>query len=89
MYFVENRRKILAVSTQLKQFRKESLKKIPAQLVEHCTGRIPFKPEFFQAFFSQLLKRTNDEDLSFISCVFCVHKCHFLKKVCFLIGHTS
>ena len=46
-----------------------------AQLLQHCMGiarrswvRILFKPELFQAFFSQLLKlRSNCKDLSSIS----------------------
>ena len=47
------RRKLLAVTTQLKQLQQESMKKIQA--------------EFFSGFLSQLLKlHTNCEDLSSI-----------------------
>ena len=56
-----NRRKILAVTTQLKQLRKESLKKRGHGFESRSSQN------FFQAFFSQLLKlRSNCEDLSSI-----------------------
>ena len=86
-----NRRKILAVRTQLKQLRKESLKKfnwdqlpvgLIAKLVEHYTGRghgfeSRSSLNFFQAFFSLLLKlRPNCEDLSSI-------------LYCHIVGHLS